>query len=127
MIPEELLYTETHEWVKLHGDTAVIGISDHAQDSLGDITFVELPQVGSQLEKGKECGVIESVKAASDIYSPVRGEVSEINEDLESEPEKINSSPYQEGWLYKVKNIDTASLDSLMDADAYKQFLEKNA
>ncbi|MFP4416397.1 MAG: glycine cleavage system protein GcvH [Chitinivibrionales bacterium] len=127
MIPEELLYTETHEWVKLQGDTAVIGISDHAQDSLGDITFVELPQVGSQLEKGKECGVIESVKAASDIYSPVRGEVSEINEDLESEPEKINSSPYQEGWLYKVKNIDTASLDSLMDADAYKQFLEKNA
>lgn len=127
MVPEELKYTETHEWVKMEGGVAVIGISDHAQDSLGDITFVELPKTGTLLEKGKECGVIESVKAASDIYSPVGGEVVEINEELESEPEKINHSPYEAGWLYKVKGVDTTALDSLMDADAYKQFLEKNA
>ncbi len=127
MIPEELKYTQTHEWVKIEGDIAVVGISDHAQDSLGDITFVELPEIGSELQKGKECGVIESVKAASDIYSPVGGEVVEINNELGSEPERINKSPYEMGWLYKVKNFDSASADSLMDAKAYESYLEKNA
>lgn len=126
MVAEDRKYMESHEWVKVEGDLAVVGISDHAQESLGDITFVELPAVGTSVEKGKECGVIESVKAASDLYSPVSGEVVEVNSVLESAPEKINGSPHDEGWLYKVRNYEAADLESLMDAAAYTSFLEKN-
>jgi glycine cleavage system H protein len=126
MVAKDRKYAESHEWVKIDGDLAVVGISDHAQESLGDITFVELPSVGAAVQKGKECGVIESVKAASDLYSPVSGEVAEVNGELESAPEKINGSPHEEGWLFKVRNVDAAELESLMDAAAYADFLEKN-
>ncbi|MBD3315136.1 MAG: glycine cleavage system protein GcvH, partial [Chitinivibrionales bacterium] len=105
---------------------AVVGISDHAQESLGDITFVELPSMGKSVEKGKECGVIESVKAASDLYSPLTGEIAEVNTGLESTPEKINASPHDEGWLFKVRGFNPSDLESLMDASAYTSFLEKN-
>src|SRR5665647_1571241 len=124
MIPADRKYSQTHEWVKIEGTTAIIGISDHAQDALGDITFVELPKTGANLKKGNECGVIESVKAASDIYAPVSGTVTEINETLETAPEAINSDPYNEGWIYKCTGFKSEELDTLMDAKAYETFLE---
>lgn len=124
MIPADRLYSKTHEWVKIEGTTATIGISDHAQDALGDITFVELPKTGTNLRKDNECGVIESVKAASDIYAPVSGTVTEINEDLETAPEAINTDPYSEGWIYKCTGFKSEELASLMDAKAYEAFLE---
>lgn len=127
MNPTDRKYTETHEWVKIEGDSATIGISDHAQDSLGDVTFVELPESGSRVTKGKECGVIESVKAASDLYAPVSGTVAEVNGELETAPEAINQSPWEKGWLFKVNGVDASELDSLMDAEAYEKFLESNA
>ncbi|MBD3344770.1 MAG: glycine cleavage system protein GcvH [Chitinivibrionales bacterium] len=122
--PDDRKYAKSHEWVKIDGDTAVIGITDHAQDSLGDITFVEMPQSGTQLSKGKEFGVIESVKAASDLYAPVSGEVAEVNDALGNQPELVNTSPYDQGWIVKLKNVDTAGLDDLMDSSAYDSFLE---
>jgi len=123
-IPSDYRFTQTHEWIQVDGDTVIVGISDHAQDSLGDITFVELPSVGQKIEKSAECGVIESVKAASDIYAPVGGEVCEVNADVESSPETINESPYEKGWLYKLKDFDKGQVDELMSADAYEKFLE---
>lgn len=116
-------YAKSHEWVKIQDDLAVVGISDHAQDSLGDVTYVELPAVGAKLEQGKECGVIESVKAASDLYSPVTGEVVEVNEALENAPELVNKDAHGEGWMFKVKGFTTAEMDELMDAAAYDTFL----
>ena len=124
MVADNCRYARTHEWVRREGDSAVVGISDHAQDALGDITFVELPVVGAALVKEKECGVIESVKAASDLFSPVGGRVSEVNESLETAPEKINSDPHGEGWLFKVEGISDDEYDALMDAAAYSAFLE---
>ncbi|NLG16683.1 MAG: glycine cleavage system protein GcvH [Fibrobacter sp.] len=124
MTPADRKYSRTHEWVKIEGDIAVTGITDHAQDALGDITFVELPKKGSQVSKEKECGVIESVKAASDLYSPISGAISEVNEDLETAPEVINSDPYEKGWIFKISNFNKSELDSLMDAAAYEKFLE---
>lgn len=118
------LFSKTHEWVLRSGDNAVIGISDHAQDSLGDITFVELPKPGTVLTKGSECGVIESVKAASDLYAPVGGKVTEINTQLESEPEVINKDPYGNGWLFKIDSLSDEDLTTLMDDAAYTAFLE---
>jgi glycine cleavage system H protein len=103
MIPADLKYTKTHEWTKIEGETAVVGITDFAQEQLGDITFVDLPAVGSTVEAGKEMGSIESVKAASDLYSPVSGEVAEVNAELENAPELVNQEPYGRGWLIKVK------------------------
>ncbi len=126
-LPDDRSYLKTHEWVKIEGDTAVIGISDHAQDSLGDITFVELPAPGTKLTRGSEFGVVESVKAASDLYAPVSGEVSESNGRLENEPETVNASPYDEGWLIKLKNVDTADSGELMDAAAYQNFLDSES
>jgi len=123
-IPGELKYTKDHEWIKIDGDLAVIGITDYAQDSLGDITFVELPAVGTEVTKGGECCVIESVKAASDVYSPLTGVIAEVNSELEAEPEKINASPYEEGWIFKLKNFDAAEVDALMDSSSYEKFLE---
>ena len=124
MIPDDRRYTKTHEWVLRQGDSAVVGISDHAQDALGDITFIELPAVGVELKQEKECGVIESVKAASDLYAPVSGNVIEVNGGLESAPETINNDPYGDGWFFKIDKVNNAEFDALMDAEAYKAFLE---
>ena len=123
--PQDLKYTESHEWVRDEGDGVVaIGISDHAQELLGDLVFVELPEVGAALAAGDECAVVESVKAASDIYSPVSGEVTEVNEALVDAPETINDDPYVNGWIYKLKVADAAELDNLMDAAAYTAHAE---
>lgn len=120
-IPANLRYAETHEWVLDNDDgTVTIGITDHAQQALGDVVFVELPEVGTQLELKQEFGVIESVKAASDLYAPVAGEILEVNEALEDSPETVNESPYQEGWIMKVRLEDPSALDALLDADAYQ-------
>ncbi len=124
MTPNDRKYTRTHEWVKIEGDIARVGISDHAQDSLGDITFIELPAIGKAVKKGLEAGVIESVKAASDIFSPISGAVESANDTLESAPEAINQDPYNSGWLFTVKNIDKSEIDDLMDAESYEKYLE---
>jgi glycine cleavage system H protein len=124
-LPNELRYLETHEWVRNEGGgIATIGITDHAQDALGDVVFVELPEVGRVLAAGEESAVVESVKAASDIYAPVSGEVIAINEALEDAPETINNSPYGDGWFYKVRMSDPAELDELLDADGYRDVAE---
>ena len=117
-------YTKEHEWVRLEGDTAVIGISDYAQTQLGEIVFVKLPDTGDQLDKGAEACVIESVKAASEIYAPASGEVTETNADLDTEPSKINEDATGEGWLYKIKPSEPGELDDLMDEAAYKDYVE---
>jgi glycine cleavage system H protein len=123
-VPSELKYTESHEWLRVGDDGLItIGISDHAQALLGDLVFVELPESGTEFVAGDECCVVESVKAASDVYMPISGEVVEVNESLVDEPEMINSSPYDNGWLFKVKpsaNEMANELDELMDADAYE-------
>lgn len=119
-IPKNLHYAKTHEWSFDNGDgTLTIGITEHAQEALGDVVFVELPEVGRELEAGEDFGVVESVKAASDVYSPVSGEVIAINEELEDSPETINESPYQDGWLMKLKMSDTDELGNLLNAKAY--------
>ena len=125
MTPNDRRYVRTHEWVKIEGDTAVIGISDHAQEALGDVTFVELPGVGERVEAGKECGTIESVKAAEDLYSPLSGVVVEVNDALEESPEIINEDPYGKGWLFKVREFDPAEYEKLMDAEAYEKYVKE--
>jgi glycine cleavage system H protein len=123
--PQDLKYAETHEWVRDEGDGVItVGISDHAQELLGDLVFVELPEVGMALTVGDECAVIESVKAASDIYSPVSGEVTEVNEALVSAPETINDDPFVDGWIFKLKVADAAELENLMDAADYTAHAE---
>lgn len=122
--PDNLYYTKDHEWLKIEGDHALIGITDHAQQSLGDITFVELPEVEAQVSAGDTFGVVESVKAASDLYMPVSGQVVEINEALDASPEQVNDDPYGEGWLVKVKLEDAASaLEGLMSAADYSDII----
>ena len=124
-IPENLKYLESHEWAKIEDDgTVTVGISDHAQELLGDIVFVELPQVGSSIEKQSDVAVVESVKAASDVYSPVSGEIIATNENLENAPETVNSSPYDDGWFFKVKPTNIEEVSDLLDAEAYKQLSE---
>lgn len=119
-IPTDLRYAKTHEWVKPLGDgTALVGITDFAQSSLGDITYVQLPKVGTTLESGSPFGVVESVKAASDVYAPAAGTVIEVNTRLDSAPEIVNQAPYIDGWIMKVKLADPAALDALMDAPGY--------
>ena len=117
--PTDLKYATSHEWARLDGDIITVGITDHAQEALGDLVFVALPEVGDSVNAGDEAGVVESVKAASDIYAPVSGEVVEINPALEDTPELINSDPYGEGWMYKIKVSDLAELDDMMSADEY--------
>ncbi|MEN9430785.1 MAG: glycine cleavage system protein, partial [Pseudomonadota bacterium] len=117
--PTDLKYATSHEWARLDSDIITVGITDHAQEALGDLVFVELPEVGDSVNAGDEAGVVESVKAASDIYAPVSGEVVEINPALEDTPELINSDPYGEGWMYKIKVSDLAELDDMMSADEY--------
>ena len=124
-IPSHLQYTESHEWVSTedNGNTR-IGISDHAQEALGDLVFVELPVVGDEISQGDPCAVVESVKAASDIYAPVSGTVVAVNEELESDPALINADPYGDGWLFELKLTDTEELDGLKDAETYAESLE---
>ncbi|WP_024329914.1 glycine cleavage system protein GcvH [Thioalkalivibrio sp. ALR17-21] len=123
--PKDLKYTRSHEWVRTEDDgTVTIGITDHAQELLGDLVFVEAPEAGSSLEAGTACATVESVKAASDIYAPIGGEVTETNAELEDSPEKVNESPFEDGWLFRMKPADAGELDGLMDADAYAAHVE---
>ncbi len=122
--PKELLFTEDHEYARIVDGVATIGVSEYAQEQLGDITYLELPQVGDAIGKGDSLGVIEAVKAASDIYSPVSGEIIEVNSDLESNPELVNKDCYGKGWIVKVKMSDSSEVSSLMNADAYKAHVE---
>ncbi len=123
-IPENLKYTTDHEWCRLEDDGSItIGITDHAQEALGELVYVELPEVGVEFAAGDACAVVESVKAASDVYAPIGGEVAEVNEQLEAEPELVNSSPYDEGWLLRLMPSDPAALDELLDAENYEQLL----
>jgi len=126
-VPADLKYTDSHEWVRDNSDgTVTVGITDHAQDALGDLVFVELPEMGKALAAKDACAVVESVKAASDIYAPVAGEVVAVNESLDGAPETINSDPYGEGWIFQLKLTDDAAAN-LLDADAYQQLLEDEA
>jgi len=118
-------YHEEHEWVRVEGDEVVIGISDYAQDQLSDVVYVELPEVGDSFERGDVLAVVESVKAASDVYMPIGGEILEINEELEDSPELVNTDPYGEAWFVRATIADPAELDDLMDAEAYKAFIEE--
>ncbi len=123
-IPDELRYTKNHEWAKLGDDGIVtIGITDHAQDLLGDLVFVELPDVGSSVNAGKECAVVESVKAASDVFAPVSGEVVESNGELADAPDTVNSDPYGDGWMFRVKPTDSSEHAGLLDAKAYEELV----
>ncbi len=120
--PENLKYAKTHEWARLEDDgTITVGISDHAQELLGDLVFMELPEAGTSVSAGKECAVVESVKAASDVYAPVSGEITETNAALADSPEIVNSDPYGEGWLFRIKPSDAGELDLMLDAKAYEQ------
>ncbi|HSO19642.1 MAG TPA: glycine cleavage system protein GcvH [Desulfosarcina sp.] len=123
-LPEDVKYTDDHEWAKADGDLVRIGISDYAQDQLGDIVFVELPDVGSSFAKGEEFGTVESVKAVSELYMPIGGEVTAINEALADEPERVNSDPYQGGWMIEVKPSDPAELDALKSKADYLEMLK---
>lgn len=122
-IPEQLKYTRSHEWVRAEGAEAVVGITDHAQRELTDIVYVELPQLGKRLQAGAPCAVVESVKAASDIYAPVSGEVISINSALASAPELVNQDPYGNGWMFRVRMSDPAELGSLLSAEQYAQHI----
>ena len=117
-------FTDEHEWIDLEGDTATVGITDYAQGQLGDIVFVELPEVGTMVEKGKDAAVVESVKAASDVYAPLSGEVVEVNDGLEDDPALVNSSPEEDGWFFKMTVSDKSELEGLMDNKAYKSFCD---
>lgn len=124
--PNDLRYSNTHEWVRDNGDgTVTIGITEHAQDLLGDVVYVELPEVEASLTAEENCGVIESVKAASDMYAPLDGEVTEVNEELDSEPELINTAPFGEGWIFSMKVTSMSDVEELMDADAYEVFCQE--
>ena len=117
-------FTKEHEWVRVEGDEGVVGITNYAQEQLGDMVFIEVPEVGTEVEQGAEAAVVESVKAANEVYSPVSGEVIEINEDLAEDPAKVNADAEGEGWMYRVKMADASELDDLMDAEAYKAYVE---
>lgn len=124
-IPSELRYTKSHEWVRRMEDGHLeVGITHHAQEQLGDMVFVELPEVGATMGAGDECAVVESVKAASDVYAPVNGEIVETNSDLEDSPDLVNQSPYADGWLFRLRPDDENDWDELLDADAYQELLE---
>lgn len=125
-IPAELKYTSSHEWVLAEGEGIYsVGITEHAQELLGDMVFVDLPEIGTQVGMGDDCAVAESVKAASDIYAPISGEIVAVNEALEAEPELVNSAPYAEGWLFRIKASDENELNELLDASGYQALLEE--
>jgi glycine cleavage system H protein len=117
-------YTDEHEWIDVEGDIATVGITEYAQGQLGDIVFVELPEVGALIEQGKDAAVVESVKAASDVYAPITGEITEVNPALEEDPALVNTSPEDGGWFFKMTIADEGELDGLMDEDGYKAFVE---
>jgi glycine cleavage system H protein len=123
LVPDNLKYAKTHEWVKVEGDTATIGITDHAQAELTELVFVELPAKSRKLKSGEACAVVESVKTASDIYSPVSGEVIDVNEDLADNPGAVNSDAYNDGWFFKVRLSEPANLDGLMSAEEYNSLI----
>jgi len=122
-VRDNLMYTDTHEWLKLKDDTAIIGITDHAQSELTDIVFVELPEVGKEIKKGEELCVVESVKSVSEIYAPVSGKIVNVNEKLEDEPEAVNKKPYDDGWLVELEIKDKSEIDTLLDAESYGKLL----
>jgi len=121
LIPQDLFYTKTHEWVALEDGIATIGITDFAQSQLSDLTFVELPEIGTEFEAGDEAAVVESVKAAADVYAPIAGEVVEVNSELEDSPDMINRDAFGDGWLFKLRVLDESEVDSLLDADTYEE------
>ncbi|MDP6983215.1 MAG: glycine cleavage system protein GcvH [Candidatus Latescibacterota bacterium] len=123
-VPDELKYSEQHEWLSLDGDVGTIGVTDYAQSQLGDIVFVELPQVGDVLEKGQSFGTIEAVKTVEELYTPIAGEVLEINDTLEDDAEQVNSDPYSDGWMIKVRLSNTADLDTMLSAEDYEELIE---
>ncbi len=123
--PSNIKYTKDHEWIKVEGEFAKIGITEYAQGELGDIVFVELPKIGSKLEQGKSFGTIEAVKAVSDLYAPVNGEVVELNKEVQDSPEVVNKEPYERGWLVKVRIENPAQLANLLDVEAYKKLIAK--
>lgn len=123
MVPDNLRYTKDHEWIRVEGNAGAVGITDHAQEELGDIVYVELPKVGAKIEQSSSFGSVESVKAVSDIYCPVSGEVTEINQALAESPEKVNDDPYGNGWLIKLKLTDLAQIDRLMTAAQYTEYI----
>lgn len=123
-IPAELKYTEDHEWIRVEGDTATVGVTDFAQGELGDVVFVEIETEGEELAKGDTFGTVEAVKTVSDLFMPVDGEVTEVNEALADEPELVNKDPYGKGWMVKIKLSDASQLDELLSADAYKKMIE---
>lgn len=123
-LPDDLKYAASHEWAKAEDNIVVVGITDHAQDALGDVVFVELPEVGASFSAGDEAAVVESVKAASDIYAPVSGTVVAVNEALEDAPETVNDSPYDDGWFFKIEMDDAQELESLLSADDYQASLD---
>lgn len=125
LVPEELRYTEDHEWVRIEGDVAVVGITDHAQQALGEITYVDVPAVGKQVKQGAELAAVESAKAAADIYAPLSGTVAEVNSALEDSPEAVNADPYGEGWICKLKGLDLSELDVLLTAEQYRELAGK--
>jgi len=127
MTPEDNKYAKSHEYVHVEGGVGTVGITDYAQKELGDVVFVELPQVGSQLEAGDELGSIESVKAVSELFAPVSGEVVEINEALAEKPELVNTDPYGDGWMIRIRLSDTSELDDLMNAEEYEEYIETEA
>jgi glycine cleavage system H protein len=123
MYPKEYRYTKKHEWIHVDGDTGLVGITDHAQEQLGDVVYVELPKIGAKLQAMQSFGTIESVKAVSDLYSPMSGEVAEINDALVDAPETLNKSPHTEGWLVRLKLSDKSESEKLLSADEYQEFL----
>ena len=126
MVPQELKYTKDHEWVKIEENEAILGITDYAQSEMGDITFVELPDAGSDIKRSESFATVESVKAASDIYAPMSGKVTAVNEALQDNPEIMNQSPYNDGWICRVSIADTGEQNNLMDAAAYEKYLEES-
>ena len=128
-MPGDLKFLDSHEWIKVDDNTAIVGISDHAQNELGEVVFVELPAIGDEFVLGDEAAVVESVKAASEVYTPISGEVIEVNDTLEESPELVNTSPYEEGWFFKLKVSDEnlGSIDSLMTAEEYSSMLDGNS
>ncbi len=126
MYPKEFRYTNDHEWILVEDGTGTVGITDHAQDELGDVVYVELPEVGTKLEAGAVMGTIESVKAVADLFAPVSGEVTAVNEALEDEPELVNSSPHEAGWMVKLALSDPGELEKLMTAEAYEEYLQES-
>jgi glycine cleavage system H protein len=124
MVPKDLRYTKDHEWVKVDGEVATIGVTDYAASQLGDVVFVDLPAVGKSVDQFATFGVVESVKAVSDVFAPLSGEIVEVNEELADSPERINADPYGDGWMIKIRMTDPSEADKLMDAAAYREMLE---